>query len=163
VKIGGTLTIDKGATLIVAGPYRLLVDSQDRKQSGVLAIRGTLALQDGAELWQGVVWGKGESAGAKAAPERPLEAALMVRQSLTPELCPEIAPPVPPPETPGVVKRTHTDVGPPVPVAVKLVNIAGRAGSARGPAVPQGLPHRSVDVQRRGLDPDEEPAAAGGV
>ena len=59
----------------MAGPHKLLVDPQDRKKSP-LAIRGTLALEDGATVWLGVVWKGASGADGRALRERPAEAAL---------------------------------------------------------------------------------------
>jgi len=126
-RMGGTLVIEKGATVTVAGPHRLLLDPQDRK-TAPLVLRGTLKLQDGATAWLGVVWGRGATGpDGRAAGERPVDAALVIRQSPAPDVLPDITPAAAPPDEPGVVKRMQTDVGPPLPPDVKLINLAPSA------------------------------------
>jgi hypothetical protein len=119
-KLGGKLSIDKAAKLTVAGPCKLVFEPQDRAMT--LALRGTLSLEDGAALWLGVVWGRAAVGPAGRSP--PVDVALAVGQSLTPQVCPEILPGAAPADEPGVVKRMQTDVGPPLPQGLKLVNIA---------------------------------------
>jgi len=98
--LAGSLKIGSGARLLVEGSL------------GVKP--GKLQLDKGGELWLGVVR-KGEQV---------IDVALKINTPLTPDITPEITPAPVPDMTPSTIRLITNDIGPAIPAATKLVNIA---------------------------------------
>ena len=178
----GRLTVgDKGRIVFAGGQNRVLSlgEGGDRprlsnlvvnKPGARLTIRGgpvivektvdlqagSLAMANGGELWMGV-------SKAMRKDGTPADVALRVTTTLTREVVPEIvAAPIPEME-PGKVRLIHNTIGPAIPDADKLVNIAPEADIRTIPYMTLARKMVDEDPQLRTFSLQERGVPAGGV